>query len=120
MAGSMNKTEFIDELANATGLSKADAGRFLGAFEDIVTAQVKKGNKVTTRLDPRPDGTIGRQPRIVGERSDFAKTFRGRPKGSTKKAATVTAPVDVLSTPPQASAVAPAALPANSSSGLGL
>jgi DNA-binding protein HU-beta len=39
----MNKTEFIDELANATGLSKADAGRFLGAFEDIV----KKGNKVT-------------------------------------------------------------------------
>ncbi len=47
VAGSMNKTEFIDELANATGLSKADAGRFLGAFEDIVTAQVKKGNKVT-------------------------------------------------------------------------
>ena len=47
VAGSMNKTEFIDELANATGLSKADAGRFLGAFEDIVTAEVKKGNKVT-------------------------------------------------------------------------
>ena len=47
MAGSMNKTEFVEALAAATGQTKADTGAFLSAFEDIVTTQVKKGNKVT-------------------------------------------------------------------------
>ena len=47
MAGSMNKTEFIDEIAGKLEISKSEAGKFLAAFEEIVTTQVKKGNKVT-------------------------------------------------------------------------
>jgi hypothetical protein len=113
-----NKFKSLQVLRTTATLKDSTGTKIPSGSRVVVISQ--KGNKVTTRLDPRPDGTIGRQPRIVGERSDFAKTFRGRPKGSTKKAATVAAPVDVLSTPPQASAVAPAALPANSSSGLGL
>ncbi len=42
----MNKTELIEALAKKTGSSKADAGRFLDAFTETVTASLKKGDKI--------------------------------------------------------------------------
>lgn len=41
------KAEMIDAVADAAGVSKADAERTLGAFFDHVTSQTKKGEKVT-------------------------------------------------------------------------
>jgi DNA-binding protein HU-beta len=43
----MNKTEFIEALVEATGQTKSVCSDFLSKFEEIVTNEVKKGNKVT-------------------------------------------------------------------------
>lgn len=43
----MNKAEFVAALAAATELSKADAGRTVDAFIDIVGKALKKGDTVT-------------------------------------------------------------------------
>ncbi len=40
------KAEMIDAVASASGVSKADAERTLGAFFDYVVAETKKGDKV--------------------------------------------------------------------------
>lgn len=42
----MNKTEFIAAIAEEAGLSKADATKAVKAFGDVVTAELKKGEKV--------------------------------------------------------------------------
>lgn len=42
----MKKSELVDSLAGATGLSKADAGRFLAAFQDVVLGQLSGDGKV--------------------------------------------------------------------------
>lgn len=42
----MTKFELIEALASKTGLSKADADRFLDAFTGIVTEKIKAGEKV--------------------------------------------------------------------------
>lgn len=42
----MNKTEFIAAIAESAGLSKTDAGKAVAAFADVVTAELKKGEKV--------------------------------------------------------------------------
>ena len=42
----MNKTELIEEIANAADLSKADAARALDAFVDAVTKSLKKKKPV--------------------------------------------------------------------------
>lgn len=42
----MNKTEFVAEIAKKTGLTKADAEKAVKAYAEIVTAQLKKGEKV--------------------------------------------------------------------------
>lgn len=42
----MNKTEFIAAVAEEAGLSKTDAAKAVKAFTDVVTAELKKGEKV--------------------------------------------------------------------------
>lgn len=43
----MNKSELVDSIADAAGLTKADAGRALDALVDSVTASLKKGDSVS-------------------------------------------------------------------------
>ncbi len=43
----MNKSELIDQIAKAAGISKAAAGRSLDATTDAITAALKKGSLVT-------------------------------------------------------------------------
>ena len=42
----MTKAEMIDAVSAASGVSKADAERTLGAFFDFVVTETKKGEKV--------------------------------------------------------------------------
>jgi DNA-binding protein HU-beta len=42
----MTKAELIEAVADAAGVSKADAERTVGAFFDIVVASTKSGEKV--------------------------------------------------------------------------
>lgn len=42
----MNKTEFIVAVAEEAGLSKTDAAKAVKAFTDVVTEEMKKGEKV--------------------------------------------------------------------------
>ena len=42
----MNRTELVAAMAEATELSKKDAEAAFKAFSDIVTAEMKKGEKV--------------------------------------------------------------------------
>ena len=42
----MNKTEFINSIAEKSGLSKTDAKKALDAFVDTVASELKAGNKV--------------------------------------------------------------------------
>ena len=43
----MNKSELIDAIAEAAGLSKAQAGKALDATVEAVTAALKAGDEVT-------------------------------------------------------------------------
>jgi DNA-binding protein HU-beta len=43
---SMTKAELVDAVAEAAGVSKADAERTIGAFFDIVVTSTKNGDKV--------------------------------------------------------------------------
>lgn len=43
----MNKTELIDAIAEAAGLTKAQAGKALDATVDAVTTALKAGEEVT-------------------------------------------------------------------------
>jgi DNA-binding protein HU-beta len=42
----VNKTQLVDEIAEAADISKAAAGRALDAFTDTVTAALKDGDQV--------------------------------------------------------------------------
>lgn len=42
----MNKTQFIDEMKNKSGLTKADAEKAYKAFVETVTEALKDGDKV--------------------------------------------------------------------------
>ena len=42
----MNKSELVDVMAKATGLSKKDTEAAVKAFTDAVSAELKKGGKV--------------------------------------------------------------------------
>ena len=42
----MNKTELVAAIADEAGLSKKDAEKALQAFTDVVTEELKKGEKV--------------------------------------------------------------------------
>ena len=43
----MNKSDLVDAVADAAGLSKADAGRALDATIDAITAALKSGQAVS-------------------------------------------------------------------------
>lgn len=43
----MNKTEFVGEVADATGLSKSDAANAVDAMFDTITGALKSGDKVS-------------------------------------------------------------------------
>ncbi|MBO5495714.1 MAG: HU family DNA-binding protein [Eubacterium sp.] len=43
----MNKTELVNAVAEATGLSKADAAKAVAATTDAITAALKDGDKVS-------------------------------------------------------------------------
>ena len=43
----MNKSELIDALSDKSGLTKADAGRAVSAFVDVITETLAGGDKVT-------------------------------------------------------------------------
>ena len=43
----MTKAEIVDHMAQAAGLSKAEASRALQAFLECVTESLRKGQKVT-------------------------------------------------------------------------
>lgn len=42
----MNKTELVEAIAKSAELTKKDAEKALKAFEEVVGAELKKGNKV--------------------------------------------------------------------------
>ena len=42
----MNKTEFINAVAEKSGLSKVDAKKAVGAFVETVSSELKEGGKV--------------------------------------------------------------------------
>ena len=43
----MNKAEFVSAVADATELSKADAGRAVDAMVEVITKALKKGETIT-------------------------------------------------------------------------
>lgn len=43
----MNKSELVEQMAKASGISKASAEKALGGMIDAVTKTLKKGDKVT-------------------------------------------------------------------------
>ena len=48
----MNKTELIAAIAEQAEISKKDAEKALKAFVDVVTEQLKEGEKVHHHLPP--------------------------------------------------------------------
>ena len=86
------KAELIDAVADAAGVSKADAERTLGAFFDHVVAATKKGEKVawpgfgsfsTTKRSAR----TGRNPQTGAPVKIAASTAMKFTSSSTLKAA---------------------------------
>lgn len=64
----MNKSELIDQVASASGISKAAAGRALDATTAAITKAIKKGDLVTligfgTFYVGRREARNGRNPR---------------------------------------------------------
>ena len=43
----MNKSELVEEMANASGVSKASAEKALNGMLDAITSALSKGDKVT-------------------------------------------------------------------------
>lgn len=70
----MNKSELIDHIANAAGISKAAAARALDATTEAISGALKKGDMVTL---------IGFGTFYVGERS--ARSGRNPRTGATIK-----------------------------------
>lgn len=68
----MNKSELIDQIANAAGISKAAAARALDATTEAIAGALKKGDMVTL---------IGFGTFYVGERS--ARSGRNPRTGAT-------------------------------------
>lgn len=64
----LNKSEFVNELAEKTGLSKADAERAVTAYHDLIGATLSQGGQVaftgfgTYKVSMRAART-GRNPR---------------------------------------------------------
>ena len=64
----MNKSEFVNAIAEETGFSKADAVRAADAFVDVVTNTLKAGDSISlvgfgTFSIKRREARTGRNPR---------------------------------------------------------
>ncbi len=64
----MNKSEFVDEIAQATGFTKSDAAKAVDAVVETVTATLKKGDSISlvgfgTFSVKRREARTGRNPR---------------------------------------------------------
>ena len=88
----MTKAELIESIADAAGVSKADAERTVGAFFDTVVSETKKGEKVawpgfgSFSTSERP-ARVGRNPQ-TGEPVDIkASTAMKFSASSTLKSA---------------------------------
>ena len=77
----MNKTELVEAIAKEAGLSKKDSDAAVKAFVDVVTKELKKGEKVTL---------IGFGTFEVGKRA--ARTGRNPQTGATIKIKAAKAP----------------------------
>ena len=93
----MNKGELKDAVAEASGLSGADAERALDAVLDTITKTVAKGEKVTIpgfgTFEPRErSARTGRNPQTGAEIQIAASTVPGFKAGAKFKAA-VSGPV---------------------------
>ncbi len=78
----MNKSELVDALANATGMTKADSGKAIDALFDtdtgVIAKALKKGNRVQitgfgTFETKKRKARTGRNPR-TGETIKIAAT----------------------------------------------
>jgi len=72
----MNKSEFIDAVAAASGLTKADASKAIDGMIDTVTSTLKKGDSITlvgfgTFETRHRKARVGRNPR-TGEALQIA------------------------------------------------
>ena len=68
----MNKSELIDAVADATGLSKADSTRAFDAVVDAITGSLKKGDQVSvvgfgSFLVRERSARVGRNPQTGAE-----------------------------------------------------
>lgn len=80
----MNKSQLIDAVAKKTGLTKAQTGKALEAFTDVIEGTLKVGDKVqlvgfgTFEAKNRP-ARIGRNPKTKEEikiAASVAPTFK--------------------------------------------
>lgn len=78
----MNKSELVDELANSTGMTKADASRAIDALfspdKGVISKQLKRGNRIQitgfgTFEAKKRKARMGRNPR-TGEQIKIAAT----------------------------------------------
>ena len=78
----MNKSELVDELANSTGMTKADASRAIDALfspdKGVIAKQLKRGNRIQitgfgTFEAKKRKARMGRNPR-TGEQIKIAAT----------------------------------------------
>ena len=88
----MTKAELIDAVADKAGVTKADAERTLGAFFDLVTASVKKDDKVAwpgfgSFSTSKSAARTGRNPQTGAEVKIAASTRMKFTASSTLKAA---------------------------------
>ena len=88
----MNRKELIDALATKTGSTKADAERSIAALLDIITATLKKGDKLalvgfgTFEVRKRA-ARVGRNPATGAELKIKASKAPAFKAGATLKAA---------------------------------
>jgi DNA-binding protein HU-beta len=86
----MNKSEFIEAVAEAADLPKATTAKALDAMIDVITASLKKGDQVTlvgfgTFLVRRREARQGRNPRTGEEIKISASNVPGFKAGKALK-----------------------------------
>ncbi len=88
----MNKGELIEAVANATGATKADAGRAIDATVESITGALKKGDTVTligfgTFKTAKRAARTGRNPQTGASLQIPARTVPSFKAGAALKAA---------------------------------